>query len=67
MDPEDRELIRQLFAAATAEAEGAAEIAAEGQGDKANAADYRAAAEKLRLRAQALCALCEAIVLLTRR
>jgi hypothetical protein len=48
MDQDSRELIRQLFVAATAEAEMAPEIAAEGQAEKAKAADYRARAEKLR-------------------
>lgn len=56
-----------LHCSRACEAEDAAEIAAKGQGEKMKPAEYRALAGKLRLRAQALAALCETIVVLTRR
>ena len=67
MDQDSRALIRELFAASTVEAEAAAEIATNGQDEKRKGTEYRALAEKLRSRAQAVAALCEAIMVLTRR
>ena len=61
MDDDDRELVRRLFAAATALIETAHDAATAGQSGEIAAGDYAAAARRLQAAAQGIAALAEAV------
>ena len=60
MDDDDRELVRRLFAAATALIEAAHDAATMGQSSKIAAGGYAAVARRLQAAAQDIAALAEA-------
>ena len=60
MDDDHRELVRRLFAAATARIETAHDAAAAGQSSEIAAGDYAAVARRLQAAAQDIAALAEA-------
>ncbi len=60
MDDDHRELVRRLFAAATARVEAAHEAAVVGQSGEIARRDYAAAARRLQAAAQDIAALAEA-------
>ncbi len=60
MDDDDRELVRHLFAAATARIETAHDAATTGQSGEIATGDYAAAARRLEAAAQDIAALAEA-------
>ncbi len=60
MDDDHRELVRRLFAAATARIEAAHEAATAGQSSEIAAGNYAAAARRLQAAAQDIAALAEA-------
>lgn len=63
MDDDHRELVRRLFAAATALIETAHEAAAAGQSGKIVAENYAAAARRLQATARDIAALAEAAMI----
>ena len=65
MDDDHRELVRRLFAAATARIEAAHEAAVAGQSGEIAAEDYAAAAHRLQAAAQDIAALAEAARVIT--
>ena len=60
MDDDHRELVRHLFAAATARVETAHEAAVAGQSGEIAAGDYASVAQRLQAAAQDISALAEA-------
>ncbi len=60
MDDDHRELVRRLFAAATARIEAAHDAAVAGQSGDIAAGDYAAVARRLQAAAQGIAALAEA-------
>ena len=60
MDDDHRELVRRLFATATALIETAHDAAAEGQSSEITAGDYAVVARRLQAAAQDIAALAEA-------
>ena len=64
MDDDDRELVRRLFAAATALIETAHDAAAAGQSGEIAAGDYTAAARTLQATARDVAALAEAAMVI---
>ena len=60
MDDDHRELVRHLFAAATARVETAHEAAIAGQSGEIAAGDYASVAQRLQAAAQDIAALAEA-------
>ena len=64
MDDDDRELVRRLFAAATALIETAHDAAAAGQSSEIAAGDYAAAARTLQAMARDVAALAEAAMVI---
>jgi len=60
MEDDDRELVRRLFAAATARIEAAHDAAVTGQSGEIAAGDYAASARRLQAAAQDITALAEA-------
>jgi len=60
MDDDHRELVRHLFAAATARIEAAHDAAVAGQSSEIAAGDYAAVARRLQAAAQDIAALAEA-------
>ena len=65
MDDDHRELVRRLFAAATARIEAAHDAAVTGQSGEIAAGDYVAAARRLQAAAQGIAALAEAALVIT--
>ncbi len=66
MDYDHREIVRRLFAAATALIETAHEAAVTGQSEALVAGDYAAAARRLQGAARSLAALAEAAAVIAR-
>ena len=64
MDDDDQELVRHLFAAATARIETAHDAAAAGQSSEIAAGNYAAVARRLQAAAQDIAALAEAALVI---